>query len=63
MKNDPCKMCLVRACCKIPECTIWWDCGCGPYERYKLWEFLSVKCASHLVAGDFKMKHLEERLS
>ena len=66
MKN-PCKMCLVRACCKIPKYIIYWNCGCDIYEMYNLWKSLSNYCSndkyltSLMIDSNPRMKQLKER--
>ncbi len=44
MKKDPCKTCLVRACCKIRKMTVWYKCGCDPYEIYSIWKVFNNYC-------------------
>lgn len=38
--EDPCKKCIVKACCKICKLTVWYKSGCNQYELYKTWETL-----------------------
>lgn len=36
--HNPCETCLVKACCLIRQKTVWYDCGCDPYELYRIWK-------------------------
>ena len=67
MIDDPCKMCLVRACCKIQKYTVWWNCGCDLYETYRLWKSLSNYCNKNeyltniMMSSSSRMMQLKER--
>lgn len=69
MIDDPCKTCLVRACCKIPKYVIYWKCGCDLYESYRIWKSLLNYCDNNehlthiMVNSNPRMQDLKERLS
>ncbi len=71
MKKDPCEMCIVKACCKIPLHVIYWRCGCDAYEMHRIQKHLdSLGNTRKLTLKDYgvtfynnRMKQLKERLS
>ena len=64
--KDPCEICLVRACCKIPN-IIYWRCGCDVYEIYRIWKSLSNYCSNNkyltslMINSHPRMKQLKVR--
>jgi len=67
MKNNPCEMCIVRACCKIPKYFIWWKCGCDSYEMYRIWKSIYSYCGNNkkiaylMINNNPRMQYLKER--
>lgn len=67
MKKDPCEMCLVRACCIIQSDFEFWECGCGPYEIYRIREFLANPESHYVLSNNSimiynnRIKELKER--
>jgi hypothetical protein len=58
MKNNPCKTCLVKACCGINKKIQIYKCGCDPYEIYKS-EQLLIRFSDH---GSYMWQNVTKRL-
>ena len=62
MIEYPCKECLVKACCKIKGKHYFRNCGCDPYELYRMWKiysgFFGDKYAPSVMLSDGRAREL-----